>query len=255
MRTSRYALTALMAAASIELATATVVHADPTPAPAPAPVHYHAGVDGTDIVVTLDQGSFTDSGDGHVVTVRDAAAQTLDSIPLSYTLADAAHAIRHQISPDGRTLRLTPDTSGIDATALEPVTPPVENQLAMKPVASPVENQLAMNDLINSVSIGTSIGSLVGTVIGATVGIGVGFALAGASCLVLSLGCVVAVLPIVALVGGIGGIAGLAIGGGPTAAYSLYQYVQTLQAPPGTSQYGDYYKNRQQQIPAADAPR
>ncbi|MFE3054480.1 hypothetical protein [Nocardia sp. NPDC059239] len=243
MKPSRYVLTALMAAASIELATATVVHADPAPAPAPAPVHYRAGVDGTDIVATLDQGSFADSGDGHAVTVRDAAAQTLDTIPLSYTLADAAHAIRRQISPDGRTLRLTPDASGIDATAL-------------KPVASPVENQLAMNDLINSVSIGTSIGSLVGTVIGATVGIGIGFALAGASCVVLSLGCVVAVLPIVALVGGIGGIAGLAVGGGPTAAYSLYQYVQTLQAAPGTSQYGDYYHNRQQQAPApADAPR
>ncbi|RMI28177.1 hypothetical protein EBN03_31250 [Nocardia stercoris] len=229
-----------MAAASIEVATATVVHADT--APAPVPVHYHASVDGTDIVATLDQGSFTDSGDGRAVTVRDAAAQPLDAIPLSYTLADVAHAIRHEISADGRTLRLTPDTSGVEATTLESI-------------ASPVENQLAMNDLINSVSIGTSLGSLVGTVIGATAGIGVGFAVAGASCLVLSLGCVVAVLPVVALVGGIGGIAGLAVGGGPIAAYSLYQYMQTLQAPPGTSQYGDYYNNRRQQTSAADESR
>ncbi|MET9492457.1 hypothetical protein [Nocardia sp. NPDC006630] len=240
MRTTRYVLTALMAAASIELATAAAVHAET--GAATTPVGYRVVVDGTDVVATVESGSFADAGDGQAVVLRDSAAASVETVPLFYSLDGSRHPIRHHISDDGRIVRLTPDTTGVDRGALQPV-------------ASPMENQLAMNDLINSVSIGTSIGSLIGTVVGAVAGIGVGFALAGASCLVLSLGCVVAVLPIVALTAGVGGIAGLALGGAPTAAYSLFEYVRTLQAPAGTSKYGDYYQGRQPQVPVAGLPR
>ncbi|WP_435590117.1 hypothetical protein [Nocardia sp. bgisy118] len=221
---------ALLAAATLELATAAVVHAEPDVAA--APVSYRAVVDGGDIVATLDNGNFADSGDGQAVLVRNAADVALDALPLFYSLDGSRYPILRQISADRRSLRLTPDTSHVDVSTL-------------KPVASPVENQLAMNDLINGVSIGTSIGSLVGTAIGATVGIAVGFALAGASCVALSLVCVVAVLPIMALTGGVGGLVGFALGGAPTTAYALYEYVRTLQAPPGQSKYGEYYRGRQ----------
>ncbi|MFJ9371235.1 hypothetical protein ACIRRA_43480 [Nocardia sp. NPDC101769] len=240
MRTStRTLMTALLAAASLELTVAAVVRAEPDAAP--TPVGYHALVDGGDVVATLDNGSFADSGDGQAVLVRNAADVALDSVPLSYSLDGSRHPITRQISADGRSLRLTPDTSHVNLAALEPV-------------ASPVENQLAMNDLINSVSIGTSVGSLIGTAIGATVGVGIGFALAGASCVVLSLGCVVAVLPIVALAGGVGGLVGLTLGGAPTTAFALYEYVRTLQSAPGQSKYGDYYRDRQQPAATPTAP-
>ncbi|MET8878092.1 hypothetical protein [Nocardia sp. NPDC004604] len=176
------------------------------------------------VVTILENGTFALSDDGSAVSIFNNAGRVLDSLPLRVRIDDQTLPVRHQIAPDGHTLTLTPDVAAIRRDEL-------------KPVASPVENQLAMNDLINAVSIGTSVGSLLGTAVGAVLGVGVGVALAGASCLVLSLGCVVAVLPIVALAGGVGGMAGLVVGGGPTAAIAVYQYLTTLNAPPGTSKY------------------
>ncbi|WP_067814706.1 hypothetical protein [Nocardia inohanensis] len=240
MNIRRATLTAALLATSIVTTTAT---AGATPQSEPEAVTYHAGLEDRSVVTTLDHGRFTLAEDQRSVAVVDIAGQVLDALPLSLSLDGQQLPIRSQVSEDGRTLRLTPDVSAIDRTAL-------------KPVASPLENQLAMNDLINAVSLGTSIGSLIGTAIGAAVGIGVGFAVAGASCLVLSIGCVVAVLPIVSLVGAAGGLAGLVIAGGPTAAYGLYEYVSTLRADPGQSKYAANLQGKPG-IPAAatDAPR
>ncbi|WP_067835210.1 hypothetical protein [Nocardia lijiangensis] len=197
-----------------------------TAAPADIPaVSYRAQLATDQSVVTvLENGTFALSDDGSAVSVFDTAGRALDSLPLRVRIDNQTLPVRHQIASDGRTLTLTPDVAAIRREEL-------------KPVASPVENQLAMNDLINAVSIGTSVGSLIGTAVGAVLGVGVGVALAGASCVVLSLGCVVAVLPIVALAGGVGGMAGLVLGGGPTAGIAVYQYLTTLNAPPGTSKY------------------
>ncbi|MTE17555.1 hypothetical protein GLP40_33090 [Nocardia sp. CT2-14] len=159
--------------------------------------------------------------------MSDALGHVLDTLPLAAEVDGRQLPIRPEISGDARTLTLVPDVSGLDRTSV-------------RPVASPLENQLAMNDLINTVSISTSVGSLIGTAIGAVAGVGVGLALAGASCLVISLGCVVAVLPIVTLVGAAGGLTGLVLAGGPSAAVAAYNYVTTLNAAPGTSQYGQY---------------
>ncbi|MET8424987.1 hypothetical protein [Nocardia sp. NPDC004860] len=242
MKNRRAGLIAACAVAGVAVTAAT---ANAAPEQSVAPVGYHAGLTDGTVVVSLDHGTFAPAA-ADAIGIRDDAGTVLDSLPLAYTIDGQRLSIRQQVSEDGRTLRLTPDAAAVDRSALTPIAAP------LTPVASPLENQLAMNDMINSVSIGTSVGSLIGTAIGAVIGIGVGFTVAGASCLVLSLGCVIAVLPIVSLVGGVGGLAGLVIGGGPAAAYAVYQYITALNAAPGQSIYAKDLQGRPG-VPAAPA--
>ncbi|WP_433563070.1 hypothetical protein ACQP1O_37605 [Nocardia sp. CA-151230] len=233
------ALAAFTSAAVIGgLVTSVSASAAPPAAATPA-VSYSATPTGDSVTTTLEGGTFTLSPDGASVLIRDVSGQLLDSLPSALRLDGHQIAIDQRISTDGRSLVSTPDW---DAVRHEDI----------RPVAAPLENQLAMNDLINSVSIGTSIGSLIGTAIGAVVGVGVGFAVAGASCVVLSLGCALVVLPVVTLVGGVGGLVGLALGGGPTAAAALFDYFSVLRAAPGESKYAPYLPNHGQ--PTATAP-
>ncbi|MET7771965.1 hypothetical protein [Nocardia sp. NPDC005366] len=242
----RSALAAALLVTSVALAAApaaaeprpSAVSAAPSAAPsAAAPVAYRGEVVDGRVLTTLNGGTFARAADRDVVEIRDSAGQVIDTVPLQVRLDGHPVALVHEISLDGRQLRLTPHTDGIDRPALTPV-------------ASPVENQLAMNDLVNAVSIGTSIGSLVGTAIGATLGIGIGFVLAGASCVVISLGCVVTVLPTVGLAGAIGGLAGAVLAGGPTAAAALYEYVTTLNAAPGQSKFAAHAPGVAEPAPA-----
>ncbi|MGW0248594.1 hypothetical protein ACWDYH_18365 [Nocardia goodfellowii] len=226
MKLSRSTFLAALAAISIMSGTSTA-HADSNQ-PSPA-VSYRAAVADRSVVTTLDHGTFALEDGGDSIAVRNIVGAVIDTLPLAYSLDGQQLALHQQISADGHTLTLTPDTTGLDRTAL-------------RPVASPIENQLAMNDLINAVSISTSIGTLVGTAVGAIAGIGVGIVLSGAACVVLSLGCVVAVLPIMSLTAGVGGIAGLIIAGGPATAAAAFEYVTTLNAPPGTSKYAQQTK-------------
>ena len=214
-------------------AAAMVTAAGPAPAePAPEPVGYHATADESGVVtVELTHGTFAADPAGTVVAVRDRAGRVLDTLPLAYEVGSRRMPIRERIGTEGTTLTLTPETAGLDRNALGTV-------------ASPLENQLALNDLVSTVSIGTSVGALVGTAVGAALGIGVGIALAGATCVVISVACVLAVLPIVSLAGGVGGIGGLVLGGGPSAAYGVYRYIQTITAPPGASEYAPDLRGR-----------
>jgi hypothetical protein len=222
----RISTTAAICAAA--LAAAGTAAADP----APAVVTYRAAsTDTGSVTVELTHGRFAVDPDGTAATVRDDAGRVLDTLPLAYAIGDQRMPIRARIGGDATTLTLTPETAGL-------------RRDAPTPVASPLENQLAMNDLVNAVSIGTSVGALIGTAVGAVLGIGLGIALAGASCAVLSVGCVVAVLPIVSLAGAAGGVAGLVLGGGPATAAGLYRYVTTLLAPPGTSEYAPDLRGR-----------
>ncbi|MFI7193289.1 hypothetical protein ACIBQ0_26455 [Nocardia nova] len=222
----RISTTAAICAAA--LAAAGTAAADP----APAVVTYRAAsTDTGSVTVELTHGRFAVDPDGTAVTVRDDAGRVLDTLPLAYAIGDQRMPIRARIGGDATTLTLTPETAALRSDA-------------PTPVASPLENQLAMNDLVNAVSIGTSVGALIGTAVGAVLGIGLGIALAGASCAVLSVGCVVAVLPIVSLAGAAGGVAGLVLGGGPATAAGLYRYVTTLLAPPGTSEYAPDLRGR-----------
>ncbi|MEU6586907.1 hypothetical protein [Nocardia sp. NPDC046763] len=231
MNMRRATLTAAVLAASI--ATTATAAADT----APEAAEFHAKLLDGAVVTTVEQGMFTLTDDKQSIAIHDAAGRTVDSLPLTFTLDGQRLPLTQQISDAGRTLRLTPNLTALDRSAL-------------RPVASPLENQLAMNDLINAVSLGTSIGSLVGTAIGAVAGIGVGIALAGASCLVLSLGCVVTVLPIVGMVGAVGGLAGLVLAGGPTAAAAAFNYWTTLRAEPGQTQYAPQVTDKPGGVPA-----
>ncbi|MGW5106203.1 hypothetical protein [Nocardia sp. NPDC004123] len=222
---------ALVAGGAVTVATAPAAVADSAPSSVPAQtgVHYAARLDGASVVATLDDGAvFTADGDG--VTVRDSGGRALRALPLTFTFDGQQRGIAHEISADGGTLRLTPDTAGLVARP------------AVHEVASPLENQLAMNDLINAAGIGLSIGSLIGTIIGTVLGLGVGFVMAGASCLVLSLACIVTALPTMAMLAGVGGIIGLDVGGASVIP-AVMNYVNTLNAPDGTSIYAS-------QIPA-----
>lgn len=204
----------------------------------PDPVEFRTNLTNDTVVTTLRNGAFTLADDQQSVAIRDAEGRTVDSLPLTFTLDGQRLPLIQQVAEDGHALRLTPDLARLDRTALHSV-------------ASPLENQLAMNDLINAVSLGTSIGSLIGTAVGAVAGVGVGIALAGASCLVLSLGCVVTVLPIVSMVAAAGGIAGLVLAGGPTAAAAAFNYVTTLRTDPGQSQYAPQVQGKPGGVPAA----
>ncbi|WP_405497233.1 hypothetical protein [Nocardia sp. NBC_00511] len=230
MRIRTCTIAAITAAACVTVAGATAA-AEPESVAAP-PVTYRTELVDASIVTALAGGTFASTADQRSIEVRDTMGGALDTLPLTAAIDGVSLPLHQAISADGHTLTLTPDLSGFD-------------HATVRPVASPMENQLAMNDLINSVSIGTSIGSLIGTAIGAVAGIGVGIAVAGASCLVLSLGCVVAVLPIVTLVGAAGGLTGLVLAGGPTAAVAAFNYFSTLNAAPGASSYA-------QQLPGAN---
>ncbi|WP_433733249.1 hypothetical protein ACQP0C_13405 [Nocardia sp. CA-129566] len=200
--------------------------ATPAPADAAAGLHYRAAIEGMSVVATIDDGSFTADPAAGQVALRDADGVVVDTALLRFAVDEAQYPIDAQISADGRTLRLTPQ--------LPTVSP---GRSGIQLVASPLENQLAMNDLINSVSFGLSAGSLIGTIVGAVVGIGAGLAVSGASCVVLSVGCVLAVVPIVTVMGAVGAVAGLILGGGPGLAAGMWNYYTTLNAAPGQSPY------------------
>ncbi|MBU3063050.1 hypothetical protein KO481_16140 [Nocardia sp. NEAU-G5] len=237
MTIRRATFTVGLLAASVIASTATATAA---PEAAPEAVGFHTNLSNDTVVTTLEHGAFTLADDEQSVAIRDNAGRILDSLPLTFTLDGQRFPLLQQIVDEGHALRLTPDLTRLDRTAPQPV-------------ASPLENQLAMNDLINAVSLGTSIGSLIGTAIGAVAGVGVGLALAGASCLVLSLGCVVTVLPIVSLAAAAGGIAGLVLAGGPTAAAAALNYWSILRTEPSRSQYAPQVQGKPGGVPAEAA--
>ncbi|WP_280453373.1 hypothetical protein [Nocardia cyriacigeorgica] len=205
---------------------------------------YRAVQEDNSVVATVAEGGFAVDEDTKTVTLHDAAGAVRDSVPLSYVLDGRRHPIAVAISDDRRQVRLTPQLVAADGSVT-----------AARPVASPLENQLAMNDLINSVSFGLSAGSLIGTIVGAVIGVGAGLAVSGASCVVLSVGCVLAVVPIVTLLGGVGGLAGLMLGGAPGLVAGLWNYYTTLQAAPGASKYADQLPAFQDRAPEAEAVR
>lgn len=199
---------------------------------AEAAAQYRAKIQDGSLLAEIDAGTFTVDAVAGTAALRDAAGAVLDTVPLSYAFDSQLYRIDAQVSADGRALRLTPQLPAGRTAA---------------PIASPVENQLAMNDLINSVSFGLSAGALVGTIVGAVLGIGAGLAVSGAACVVVSIGCVLAVVPIVTLLGGVGGLAGMALGGAPGLVNGLWNYYSTINAAPGQSQYAG-------QLPAFNTP-
>ncbi|WP_019929585.1 hypothetical protein [Nocardia sp. BMG111209] len=253
MFAKRWIVTAATAAAALTVVTAGATQVSASPAadpatsagvPAVAEVHYQARIVDRSVVATLTDGAtFVDRPDTKTIAIRNTAGQVLESVPTSFVIGDRHFPVATEISADGGTLRLTPQVDGVAAAA------------AAAPVASPLENQLAMNDALNLLSAGLGIGSLVGTIVGTVIGAGMGLAVAGATCLVISIGCLLTVFPEVALGATIGGIAGINIAGVGSGLGAAWTYVQTMLAAPGQSIYASQipaYNNPPVQTPAGE---
>ncbi|MGF6888650.1 hypothetical protein ABIA39_007828 [Nocardia sp. GAS34] len=237
----RKSLSTGIAVTAVVMAAATMhgagtASAAPTPAEAAAAAHYQAVVQNGSVLATIDSGTFSVDDLAGVAALRGADGAVLDTVPTSYLLDGRRYSIAALVSDGGRSLRLTPQLP--DARPAQPVA---------QPIASPLENQLAMNDLINTVSFGLSAGTLIGTIVGAVLGVGAGLAVSGAACVAISIGCVLAVVPIVTLLGGVGGLAGMALGGAPGLVAGLWNYFTTLNALPGESRYAS-------QLPGLNPP-
>lgn len=191
-------------------------------------INYEVKAEGDSIVTVIDAGAFQVSGDGKSVELQDGDGKAVVSLPLAIQLGDIQLPFEREISEDGKTLTLTPVTDPAKATPVAPedkvargLTPV---SLKLSDVASPEENLKAQQNFSSQLAIATAVGGLTGTVIGALVG-GLGF-LGGP-----------AGLASVPLGAGIGGVIGTIVAGGPTLVIAGIGLIQTLTAPPGTTQY------------------
>ena len=193
-------------------------------------INYEVKAEGNSVVTVIDAGAFQVSGDGKSVELQDADGNAVVSLPLAVQLGDLQLPFEREISEDGKTLTLTPVTDPSKATPVAPEDrvarglTPVSLKLA--DVASPEENLKAQQNFSSQLGIATAVGGLSGTIIGALVG-GLGF-----------LGGPVG-LASVPLGAGIGGVIGTIVVGGPTLVIAGIGLIQTLTAPPGTTQYAN----------------
>ncbi|MFE3000761.1 hypothetical protein ACFXG4_37910 [Nocardia sp. NPDC059246] len=212
----------LVLATAVAVSTAAAVAAAPASADAGAAdsvVNFHADMQNGWVATSLDAGQFAPVPDGGSIVILDDGGQTVGRIPLAFRLADREYAVQQEISEDGRTLRLAADLGGS--------APPAQ------PVASPLENQLAANDALSKLGLAAAVGPLAGAAAGAVLGAVVALA----TCAVLTIGCLLTGLPIIGVFAGAGGLAGTILAGGGAAAYGAWNYLNTLAAEPGKSQY------------------
>ncbi len=93
--------------------------------------------------------------------------------------------------------------------------------LKLNDVASPEENLKAQQNFASQLGIATAVGGLVGTIIGAIAGCIVG----------VGVGCIPGAT--------IGGIIGTIVAGGPTLVVAGIGLINTLMAPPGTTEWAE----------------
>ncbi|MGW5572458.1 ammonium transporter [Nocardia thailandica] len=185
-----------------------VVHAEPvTP-----DVEYRAELSGNTVVTTLTHGTFQVSG--NAVEVKDEGGATLLSLPLSVRDGTLEYSLPHAVRDEGRVLEIT---------AVKDVARSVPN---LTPVASPAENYAAQANFASTFGLATAIGSFVGMAIGAGIGLVLGAAAGG-----------IGALPGFALGASVGGIIGSIVVGGPTLVIAAVDLINTLAAPPGTTQW------------------
>jgi hypothetical protein len=188
------------------------VHAQPAPAPTPD-IGYEMKLVGDKIISTLTGGVFEVVGTS--VEIKDASGATAVSLPLSFRQDGLEFPLAHQVRDEGRVLELT---AVKDYTRARPV-PLID-------VASPKENLRAQENFVSQFGIATAVGAFIGTAIGGAIGL-IGF-LGGPS-------------GIATVVTGaaIGGIIGTLVVGGPTLLIAGMELINTLSAPPGTTQWQD----------------
>ncbi|MFF0542452.1 ammonium transporter [Nocardia thailandica] len=186
-----------------------VVHAEPvTP-----DVEYRAELSGNTVVTTLTHGTFQVSG--NAVEVKDEGGATLLSLPLSVRDGTLEYSLPHAVRDEGRVLEIT---------AVKDVARSVPN---LTPVASPAENYAAQANFASTFGLATAIGSFVGLAIGA--GVGLIFACVTTAC--------AGAIPAVITGASVGGIIGTIVVGGPTLVVAAIDLINTLAAPPGTTQW------------------
>ena len=160
----------------------------------------------------------TDDGWIHAVDgvdIRDDTGATLVSLPLSVRDGTFEYPLPHKLREDGRVLELT---------AVKDVAGAIPNAT---PVASPAENYAAQNNFASSFGLATAVGSFIGMGIGAVIGLIVGtFVLPG-----------VGTLSGLVTGASVGGIVGTIVVGGPTLIIAGFELSNTLNAPPGTTQW------------------
>ncbi|MDV6293432.1 ammonium transporter [Rhodococcus aetherivorans] len=197
---------------------------------APEKINYETKAEGDSVVTVIDAGSFAVSGDGKSVELQDSDGNAVVSLPLAIQLGDLQLPFEREISEDGKTLTLTPVVAEDKLTPVAPedkVAPGLSPvSLKLQDVASPEENLKAQENFASQLGIATAIGGLTGTVIGALVG-GLGF-----------LGGPVG-LASVPLGAAVGGVIGTIVAGGPTLVIAGIGLIQTLTAPPGTTQWAN----------------
>ncbi|MFD6855920.1 ammonium transporter [Rhodococcus sp. NPDC060090] len=195
---------------------------------APDEINYESKVDGQSVVTVIDAGAFQVSGDGQSVELQDDAGNTVVSLPLAIQLGDIQLPFEREISEDGKTLTLTPSTDLSQATPVAPEdkVAPGLTPVALKvtDVASPDENLKAQQNFASQLGIATAVGGLTGTIIGCIVG-------SVATLPILAVGCVPGAA--------VGGVLGTIVAGGPTLVIAGVGLIQTLTAPPGTTQYAN----------------
>ncbi|MEV6138988.1 hypothetical protein AB0L63_23565 [Nocardia sp. NPDC051990] len=216
--TLRHNTTIMVTASAIALAAAMSAH--PASAEQIAPeVHYRTEVSGGTVATTIDAGSFAVVPDGRSILVIADDGRPIGQLPLAIVIANRKYEVRQHISADNRTLELLPDL-----TSAQPMA---------QPIASPLENQLAADDALSKMAQAAAVGPLAGAAAGAILGVVV----AVASCAVLTVGCLLTGLPIIGVFAGGGGLAGTILAGLAAAGYGAWNYLGTLAAAPGESQY------------------
>lgn len=247
MNLQRMALAAVLVNAVV-VATTGVAQAEP----ATHGVDFRAQRVDNAVVLTVGHGSFdlphkpTES-----IAIKDDSGQVVETLPTTFTFNGMRYPVKQDVSTDKRTLKLTPivdrkEAKPVAAEALPPkiikstlALPTVDKtkpRLQLKPIASDQENALAQMNFMNQLGIATTVGSIVGTVIGAIVGGVAGAAVALASCIAF-FACFIIGLPIFIAFATAGGIGGTVLAGGGALVSAGWDYVQTLQAAPGTTHY------------------
>ncbi len=231
MKFRKLAAVAAMTIAAVGL-TAGTSYAAPA-VTAPEKINYETKAEGESVVTVIDAGTFQVSGDGKNVELQDGDGNAVVSLPLAFQLGDLQLPFEREISEDGKTLTLTPVTDMSQATPVAPedkVTPgltPVA--LKLQDVASPEENLKAQQNFSSQLAIASAVGGLTGGIIGCVIG-----AVAGGIPTAL-----IAALPGCAAGFGIGSVVGTIAAGGPTLIVAGIGLIQTLMAPPGTTQWAE----------------
>ncbi|MBJ8348154.1 hypothetical protein [Antrihabitans sp. YC2-6] len=92
--------------------TASVAHANPAP---DLGVQYSTvvGADGRSVQTTLSNGTFRLTDSGRTVDVVDSAGTVVVHLPLAYSVRGSAFPIAADLTADGTSLKLTPETADV----------------------------------------------------------------------------------------------------------------------------------------------